>query len=612
MTSFYQTLGRNEIRVLQLSPSADHDAEVSATFETERLNSNAPVDFDAVSYMWGEQTHRTSISIHGFRFEISRHLCSALRTLRHTSRFRRLWIDAICINQADTDERNHQVQLMRTIYQRANTVVIWLNQDLDASHTALQKLFALTDTSKVTDLGDDPAFWAPVRELLCDQYWGRVWIQQEISNAATLRLFCRDVEIPVLSLYHFLRLYGDIQLEDIMSPAWQDWADKKPSVTLPPRFGLPDSHLQPIRGTTIGEAALDLLETLSRTNNLKCTDDRDRVYGIMFLAEDCQPGDIMVDYSRTTPEVYTTVAECVLSKYKSTRFLLYATYDYSTKAISDRTSSWVPDWRRPPARPTMPRVLSPLNRPKLSSKPSNALPRMSNGTLFLNAIKVDAIVKTYHQLFSTDLLSQTVTGFVVACTTITQHAIALAPRELSIQASTPSLDKTPQWKSLVHTLGGLDNRDKAKHQNVDTILERGAEEILVLSRERSDNFNPDAYQLGFILNHPQPSGALQLARVFITFAWWLMAQRRAPFCTALGRLGLAPACAEVGDEVWLVPGCEIPVLLRKSACGARKVVGEVYVDGVNFWEPAGGFRSMHELNIGDKVGELSVEVVALK
>jgi hypothetical protein len=40
----------------------------------------------------------------------------------------RLWIDAICINQADLDERKQQVQLMRDVYSGASRVVVWLRE----------------------------------------------------------------------------------------------------------------------------------------------------------------------------------------------------------------------------------------------------------------------------------------------------------------------------------------------------------------------------------------------------------------------------------------------------------------------------------------------------
>ncbi|KAK0644012.1 heterokaryon incompatibility protein-domain-containing protein, partial [Cercophora newfieldiana] len=170
----------SEIRVLQVSPSLDSNAEISATFETESLAPTASPKFDALSYMWGDQTQRASISIDGAPFSVSRHLASTLCTLRDSKRPRRLWVDAICINQADSHERNQQVQLMKTVYQRADAVLIWLNQQVDASNSAIQKLWTIDTTSSIADLGDTPAFWKPLVDVFDDPYWGRVWIQQEI------------------------------------------------------------------------------------------------------------------------------------------------------------------------------------------------------------------------------------------------------------------------------------------------------------------------------------------------------------------------------------------------------------------------------------------------
>jgi hypothetical protein len=39
-----------------------------------------------------------------------------------------LWVDALCINQEDTTERNHQVMQMGAIYEKAKRVVVWLGR----------------------------------------------------------------------------------------------------------------------------------------------------------------------------------------------------------------------------------------------------------------------------------------------------------------------------------------------------------------------------------------------------------------------------------------------------------------------------------------------------
>ncbi|KAK0750614.1 heterokaryon incompatibility, partial [Schizothecium vesticola] len=132
--------------------------------------------FEALSYMWGDQTIRTTITLEGSPFSISKHLRGAIQTLRHQTRVRYLWIDAICINQSDIQERNEQVGLMRSIYQRAKAVLVWLDREVDSSHASFQKLQKLSGESELSDLGDDPELWSPVYQLFKDPYWSRVWI----------------------------------------------------------------------------------------------------------------------------------------------------------------------------------------------------------------------------------------------------------------------------------------------------------------------------------------------------------------------------------------------------------------------------------------------------
>lgn len=50
----------------------------------------------------------------------------ALRHLRRRSQRRTLWIDALCINQEDEDEKMAQIQRMGVIYASAAAVVVWL------------------------------------------------------------------------------------------------------------------------------------------------------------------------------------------------------------------------------------------------------------------------------------------------------------------------------------------------------------------------------------------------------------------------------------------------------------------------------------------------------
>ncbi|KAG6354999.1 hypothetical protein INS49_004080 [Diaporthe citri] len=87
-------------------------------------------DFVALSYVWGDQTHKKTISLNGSRFEVGSNLHEALLSLRNSlevkSRALKVWIDAICINQDDLQERATEVQKMELIYSEALVVRAWL------------------------------------------------------------------------------------------------------------------------------------------------------------------------------------------------------------------------------------------------------------------------------------------------------------------------------------------------------------------------------------------------------------------------------------------------------------------------------------------------------
>jgi hypothetical protein len=59
---------------------------------------------------------------------VTKNLYLALLRLRHPETERTLWVDALCINQVDLDEKRHQIALMADIYTKASTVIMWLGE----------------------------------------------------------------------------------------------------------------------------------------------------------------------------------------------------------------------------------------------------------------------------------------------------------------------------------------------------------------------------------------------------------------------------------------------------------------------------------------------------
>jgi hypothetical protein len=98
----------------------------------------APHAYEALSYVWGQSDEHESIQIGEDHLEVTPNLHAALLRLRDPGLTRVNWIDAICINQADNEEKSHQIQRMAQIYGVASRVLVWLGEAADDSDQAIE------------------------------------------------------------------------------------------------------------------------------------------------------------------------------------------------------------------------------------------------------------------------------------------------------------------------------------------------------------------------------------------------------------------------------------------------------------------------------------------
>lgn len=87
--------------------------------------------YRALSYHWGDASHRRTIRLNGQRFEVTDNLWQALHRLRHKRKQRIFWIDAVCIDQANVEERNSQVRCMWAIYRHALETTVFLGVETE-------------------------------------------------------------------------------------------------------------------------------------------------------------------------------------------------------------------------------------------------------------------------------------------------------------------------------------------------------------------------------------------------------------------------------------------------------------------------------------------------
>ena len=135
---------KREIRLLDLYLSTESE-EIKCVLK--RTNLNGGIKYEALSYVWGSTNEKVVITLNNGPFKVTHSLYVALQHLKRkksmTERqykqpFRRLWIDALCINQDDLDERTSQVQLMWSIFGKAWKILAWLGEESEDSKLGMQ------------------------------------------------------------------------------------------------------------------------------------------------------------------------------------------------------------------------------------------------------------------------------------------------------------------------------------------------------------------------------------------------------------------------------------------------------------------------------------------
>jgi len=227
------------IRLLLLNPSTINTEVLHGTFEICSLEGD--LDFEALSYTWGEPEFPRVIEIGEHTIAITENLFAALKRFRLEDKTRKLWIDAICISQSDDREKSSQVALMAEIYRRAKVVLGWLGDGDEASTKALDHFGELAKSAPHFGLdrevghriylqnpGKLPrgteaevstllhAAKAHKVELIYSRPWfTRIWIVQEVVLAREIVLFSGNTSIrwPVFAAAVSLLLQAQMTID---------------------------------------------------------------------------------------------------------------------------------------------------------------------------------------------------------------------------------------------------------------------------------------------------------------------------------------------------------------------------------------------------------------
>ena len=309
-----------QIRVLGLRPALHYHEPLIGFLEIRNLDEDLREDgsnsYEALSYAWSYDTGMKKIQINEQTFAVSGDLDLALRSLRRPRNVRKLWIDAICINQNDDLEKSSQVSQMRDVYANSSMVIIWLGPSTEETDASMGHLGTfrgslgkdseeLLDFIRKTMDGEvlfrlTPGFWG----IFGRRWWTRVWTVQEVFSATQDPLvLCGHKEICWRVVSQARRSF-DIRMLS------------RHSRTIPSnifdfmRHGSVQSTVSSRSNATWRD--LTLLKALDATSDRIATDPRDKVFAVLGIVAGKHQSDMLPDYTLSTTEVFQNTMFTIL------------------------------------------------------------------------------------------------------------------------------------------------------------------------------------------------------------------------------------------------------------------------------------------------------------
>lgn len=349
----YQPLiGQQQTRVLKLQPSSKPEAGLEACLEIICLGGR-PV-YQALSYCWGNVISTETIRIEGTELPITENLDSALRHLRRTDETVTLWIDALCINQTDIQERSRQVAMMDVVYKSATSVLVWLGPQSDDSDLALDTIQTwahefLTEKNhnylfqQSRAGGLEVSSWTAVRNLLDREYWSRTWIYQEIMLGQNVIVQCGHRKLDWKSFGALDEAFYQLTRKEELMKRELPEDQHKLKIQVEHRI----IRMALFFRDDVVETDKELLSELLRwSSDMNCQDPRDRIYAMLGFINERQHYP-KPDYAIHPVTVYTDFAKAQVIQSNSLAIL----HDRACRTRTDPTPihnrllpTWVPNW----------------------------------------------------------------------------------------------------------------------------------------------------------------------------------------------------------------------------------------------------------------------------
>ncbi|KAI4938075.1 hypothetical protein J4E85_000514 [Alternaria conjuncta] len=328
-------------RFIQLYPAAHFEDPIRVDIVERAYDASRtqdPVGYEALSYAWGSDEDSAYVFVGAnSRLRVRHNVTQILRYLRDGitpgCTVRTLWIDAICINQADDEEKGKQVTMMGKLYACATSVLIWTGEpgcDLQALQRSFERKIEYTRDGE-----------ARFMQFFETGWFTRRWVVQEIMHAREAYIISGSGTMQWQQFRVFVEHLEQNVSYEAVTPHFTAILHRLSNLTAV-RDTKSDELSQCDENTTgaqtdrIVAGAENMTTLLTRFSTTRCADDRDRIYALRSLSST----SIVVDYQVSVNELYDR-----LSKIEVIRFPMAIMS--CAGSFGGLAASWVPDWRLP-------------------------------------------------------------------------------------------------------------------------------------------------------------------------------------------------------------------------------------------------------------------------
>ena len=472
----YEALNPGEIRLLQPADNGDGLSWKMQTYSLE-VEGQLP-EFDALSYTWGSQDQIFPIICDGRRIYVHHNLYTALPYLSRRHRFpnlwkkdkspdcdsadriteflsyhsrwtkadtsdtnesllRPIWIDAICINQRDEDEKSIQITMMPSIYSTAAQVWIWLGlceeqvlireavgllpmiieaakppKDDVTQETGTNAGHADSPRCAVSEIG--PNVWQAFLHLVANRWFRRLWVVQESVLAKETLFLCGDEIIPSAMLRNAIESAINLGCDFLRSAPVPSILSIAYNTYL---FAIHDV-VREMRSLSYKQSADPAEVTLfcfqkifDMSKQQECLEPKDRVYGILGLFNSIWYHEIsrILRSVNSVSNLYTLLSLMFLIEPRQK--VSYKNFEKKMRAdriwawfqmafIPDRMPglpSWVPDLHRRVSKGISLYLIDPGHtiRFQACNKPSRLLAGPTIEQLIIRGQTIDVVAHTF-------------------------------------------------------------------------------------------------------------------------------------------------------------------------------------------------------------------------